>query len=243
MKLSFWKLFSVASLLSASQLANASLINVNGYSLNTETNIVSDGTLEWLQWDETKGLSIESALDKHAGWSLASNDQMANLFNDFFTGMTWASIETGMEYEFHSENYFNDVAIYNSFLDLFGYRLISTDEDNAEYTQTYTNSRRGIGSYYGSDEDGDGFYKAASVRDWSHSTKYLKDTGEMRNVYTPANASLKQDRYSPTDSYENFGVALVRTSSVADFTEVSEPTTALIFALGIFGMLARRFKG
>lgn len=243
MKRSFWRLLSVTSLLSASQFANASLINVNGYSLNTETNIVSDGTLEWLQWDETKGLSIEAALDKHTGWGLATNNQMANLFNNFFTGMTWESIETGMDYEFHRENSFDDVAIYNSFLDLFGYRLISTDEDNAEYTQIYENSRRGISSYYGSDEDGDGFYKAASVRDWSYSTKYLKDTDEMRYVYTPANATLHQDRYSPTDNYETFGVALVRTTSVTDSTEVSEPTTALIFALGIFGMLARKFKG
>ena len=46
---------------------NAALITHNGYMLNTNTNIVTGGGLEWLQWDVTLGMSISDALTNVAG--------------------------------------------------------------------------------------------------------------------------------------------------------------------------------
>ncbi|WP_172962384.1 PEP-CTERM sorting domain-containing protein [Hydrocarboniclastica marina] len=75
--------------------AQASLIEYNDYTLDTDTAIVTGGGLEWLQWSETKGLSIAevmAATSSYAtdGWRLAYKSEMAALFNDWqFTDTLW----------------------------------------------------------------------------------------------------------------------------------------------------------
>jgi len=43
-----------------SEGAFAGLITYNGHTLDENTNIVTGGGLEWLQWTETKGQSVVS---------------------------------------------------------------------------------------------------------------------------------------------------------------------------------------
>ncbi|MCF2946630.1 hypothetical protein L0668_00795 [Paraglaciecola aquimarina] len=83
----FKKAFACLILVCASQVSVASFITHNGYTLDTDTNIVSDGTLEWLQWDETLGQFAASAIGSFAGWRLASSRDMISLFSDF--GFDW----------------------------------------------------------------------------------------------------------------------------------------------------------
>mgnify|MGYP000309540620 CR=1 FL=1 len=70
-----------------STTTTAALITFGNYTLDEELNIVRDTArnIEWLQWDVTNGSSIDSALAIYEpfGWKLASNLQMANLFDDF----------------------------------------------------------------------------------------------------------------------------------------------------------------
>ncbi|QCZ94368.1 PEP-CTERM sorting domain-containing protein [Salinimonas iocasae] len=240
MKKKFWKIVSATTFICASHFANAALVTANKYTLDTDTNIVSDGTLEWLQWDVTSGLSINSSLEQYSGWSLASNSQMEALFSDFFSNNTWTSNES--EYQLHSEAPFDDVPIYNTFLDLFGSRVSSSDIDNEEYSLTYLNSRQEISAFFGSDEDGDNRYNIASVKDWSYARKYIKQTQETRSVFQPANALMTKDNIRLTDSHNNYGVALVRPQQNADTVNVSEPATLMIFSLGMLGIVARRSK-
>lgn len=58
-----------------------------GYTHDTSTNIVVGAGYEWLRWDVSAGMSIEE-LNTYAssGWELASNQQIADLFNDFQFG-------------------------------------------------------------------------------------------------------------------------------------------------------------
>jgi len=69
-----------------SSLAPATLIESRGYKLDTTTNIISDGELEWLNWDETIEMSLQNVYDdaRFDGWRIATNDEMYGLLDNFF---------------------------------------------------------------------------------------------------------------------------------------------------------------
>lgn len=96
----YFKYFVVFILCSISSIipTHAAIVSINGYSLDSEANIVtSNAGLEWLQWDLTINQSINQALAGIAktyaggGWSLANNEQMASLLNSFDFGLTFDS--------------------------------------------------------------------------------------------------------------------------------------------------------
>lgn len=70
--------------------SQSALISSNGYTLNSDTSIVTDGELDWLQWDENLGISreeVESTLVDNAqyqGWRYATYDEMLSLIKTFF---------------------------------------------------------------------------------------------------------------------------------------------------------------
>ena len=65
--------------------AYSATVSYSGYSLDTNTNIITDGDIEWLRWDQTIGMSIDQALSAYSadGWRVASNIEVATLFNSF----------------------------------------------------------------------------------------------------------------------------------------------------------------
>ncbi|GFD95558.1 hypothetical protein KUL156_10750 [Alteromonas sp. KUL156] len=73
-------------LLSASFNGTSAIIESRGYSLDTSTNIITGGGLEWLNWDETIGLS-ETEFNQSplaSSWRVASSREMYSLLNTFF---------------------------------------------------------------------------------------------------------------------------------------------------------------
>ncbi|NDW15161.1 hypothetical protein GTQ48_06470 [Alteromonas genovensis] len=74
--------------------SSASIISINGYSLDTDKGVISSSdNLEWLQWSKTINLSPNQALSGIAqsydggGWKLANNEQVAGLLNTFNFGL------------------------------------------------------------------------------------------------------------------------------------------------------------
>lgn len=87
--------------------------NDYGYDLDESTNIVTGGGLEWLQWDETVGMTVGQAITEYGvdGWRLATSTEMSNLLNSFFNVNTNSLLDL-------------DISIKNShiadFIDMFG---------------------------------------------------------------------------------------------------------------------------
>jgi len=123
-------------------VAHAASISHNGYTLDRTTDIVTGKGLRWLGWEQTRGKSIDQALEQNAGWRLATNDEVATLFNSFdLLGPFTAAEEESVHYSgtrFEGEHF--------EILELFGRVL-------------------GYGSaiLYGDDKNGDGLYKGALI--------------------------------------------------------------------------------
>ncbi|WP_339806835.1 hypothetical protein [uncultured Marinobacter sp.] len=113
--------------------AYSGLITHNNYTLDTDTNIVTGGGLEWLQWDETLGLSIDDVTDPNsqyaqAGWSVVSDQQMAALFNEWAfgpAGYVWGTDETVTQGVFEFGATLPEVLTYQ-FTELFGATFTSS---------------------------------------------------------------------------------------------------------------------
>ena len=197
--------------------AHSALITYNGYTLDTDTNIVTGGGLEWLRWDQTQGKSINAAITQYtaAGWKLASNTQMAELFRAFtFNTTLMDNTYVGTSGRYVSGS---DISIYDNFIALFA----DTSRLPPEYYGTGTDSLQFAAALYGSDEDSDGLYKDAHVQ-----SDYVYQNGRP---YDPV-ALLRTDMSASTRINPSAGVALVRTASVP------EPSTIAIFALGMLGL-------
>jgi hypothetical protein len=210
--------------LAVSGLANAVVITHNNYTLNPSTNIVThtDGT-EWLQWDVTKGKSIDEALGIYEsdGWVLAGNTQMGSLFADF--GWIGGIDENSTYYYDSPYTSIDGDSAMDQFLELFG------------NTRTVSGGVYGVGAdevreviaLFGDDADGDSKFNAAAVQ--SDFTTFSTITDKYIALRT-------SDILTSSNINSIYGVALVRV------TEVPEPSTLAIFALGMIGLASRRFK-
>ena len=206
-------------MLAISWQTSANITSYNGYELNGD--VVSNGNLEWLQWSTTDGLSMRQALNNYEqdGWSLASNSQVNALFGAFgFNATTQESSRVNT----YSDYTFADDANHDHFIELFGSTL--TGEDT-RYGRG-VNALHVTGAFYGSDDDGDGMFKAARV-----GSDYLDFDSEK-----DYNTLIYKDYIESGISHVNKGVALVRT------LEVGEPSTFVIIALSLLGLATRRFK-
>ena len=71
----------------ASFFANASLISYSGYTLDTDTSIVTGGGLEWQRWPSTNGLGLTEfnllSNGYYSGWRLATSDEVIGLLDAF----------------------------------------------------------------------------------------------------------------------------------------------------------------
>ena len=207
----------LASLFVSSNV-NASILTINDYTLNTDTNIVSKGQLQWLQWDQTVGLSIDHALLLNDGWQLATTSNVASLFNDFFGASSWSTNEN-QESTFGLEASENDQA-FKDFVALFGFTARSYDSSATTFFDHYY----GVNALFGDDLDMDGYFQKASARD-----AYLYNhSGEEFAV--GAYASMTGDEYTKDYSNAYSGVALVRANNP---NVVPEPSGIFIILLGL----------
>ncbi|WP_416306412.1 PEP-CTERM sorting domain-containing protein [Neptunicella sp. SCSIO 80796] len=192
--------------------ANSALITHRGYTLDTNTQIFTDGDVEWLRWDLTVGMSINQALTLYQaeGWRLTSNSQMVQLYKDFFSGFDWNStlgnddISIG---EYVEVRYFQAFAsIVGVTLDAFG-GIIDV--------------------LYGDDPDADGYYRMASA--------YYTD-------YDPgAGLGSDQFNRSADYNRSDVGIALSRVVTQTVVPEPAS-LWVLITGLLVIGGLSRRTK-
>ena len=226
-------LLSIGLGISIFSTANASIITHSGYTHDTTTEIVTGGGLEWLQWDFTKG-NISKALNGIAntysggGWTLASNVQMAALFNGF--GLGSLGTDENQIYSVNSGHDFGTSAndpehLFSTF---FGVSRGGNSRDSI-INGIETDGLTVTSAFFGSDVDGDGLYNVASVQDdWIH-WRGVRD-GYSQFLWD-SNTGAGVDSLNTVN-----GVALVR--SVAS---VPEPSIITLFGLGLVGLgFARR---
>jgi len=222
------KLALIPILLLIAQPAKASLID-SGYSL--EGNVVKGTVFEWLQWNVTAGMSIDSALSAYGsvGWSLASNQQMADLFNqsgvlpDYYT-TTWIADENTYQTNFSVSpgDPSTEVSARDDFLSLFG-----ITQTNSSSSDTY--------AIYGSDLDNDGLYNLAKFKQYNNSS------GICSGFCIGLSAD---DTFSGLNSSFNssaLGIALVRNVTARKAVNpIPAPSSILLLCLGLVVLLRHR---
>ncbi len=204
------------------------------YTLDYRTDVVSGSGYEWLRWDQTLGMSITEATDTYspAGWRVASNSEMAFLFNDF--NLNFGGLEPFDSDENTDQSVLepaNDGA-HRTFLQLFGLTEIATNSNPFDGLLLDVLAR----ALFGTDQDEDGLYNHATVV-FNHN---LIDPITLRHLeWTDADAALGADRYTRDFSSYVHGVALVR-----DVNPIPLPGALPLFASAmlVFGWFYRRKK-
>lgn len=214
------KTLALVSLFISCLSANAAVVSHYGYSLDTDTNIVTGGGLEWMQWDETIGMSINSALAAHGteGWRLASNVEMASLFNAFDFGLVFDSDENTYQSIFTGWHV-SGSQVTNHFVEIFG----DTNADSGFLGVGATEPRVWSYAMFGLDIDIDSQYNLAKVGDdWNRPFNEYQNEGY---------AALIPDIMIATQSTPEWGIALVRTS------DVPLPAAAYLFLVALTGLI------
>ncbi|EHR42132.1 PEP-CTERM sorting domain-containing protein [Alishewanella jeotgali] len=240
----FKKIFAGTALLLACCMAHASLIEYNGYSRDSSSNIVIGGGLEWLMWDVTKGMSINAALIHYAsnGWELASNDQMTALFNAFEFGRSdWYSVEDVTLFSYVPWTP-SETSRHSLFIQMFGMTFTTTCSSSIQ-VGCYISSDPYIRSsaIYGSDTDSNGLFKLASVND-DALRRYWGWSGNFELEQYHHEALLYNDYVTLSSTVAGHGIALVRqiNSSPTTPLPVSVPTSLSLITLGLIGLAYRR---
>jgi hypothetical protein len=223
----FKHIFTLAGLLLAPLSLHADTISYSGYELNTQTNIVTGEGLEWLQWDETVGISPNKALGVYggAGWRLASLSDMHALFNAFDFGRVFDNNENTTQRIGVPQDPSEDLPG-NHFIELFGdtYRAAGNLYDNGGM-DPYQYSI----AMFGLDEDGDGFINRAMVYD---------DYYSKHGFWSGGLAELTEDEFlhlTVAGYRRSMGVALVRNVS-----EVPLPAAGYLFITALFGVIGAK---
>lgn len=203
LKLALFTLLLLASFNGAS-----AIVESRGYSLDTSTNIITGGGLEWLNWDETIGLS-ETEFNQSplaSSWRVASSREMYNLLNTFF----------GPSQEI-DENLYRGQTIAGETAPDFGedfFSLFTGYRDNFCGTTQLgclSNTQNLALTNFGED----GLFKSLFIRDyfdWGNQTRgFSKVKGYLR-IGDPGSAS-------------NVSIALVRGIGSAPSQNSSTPTT------------------
>lgn len=239
------RIFCAGCLYLTSMASQAGLISHYGYERVDSSNIVKGGGLEWLKWDVTTGKSISEALSLHssAGWVLASNTQMAILFNAFQFGSTNWSNDENLQHYTYADWTVDENSRHNEFASLFGRTnpeihpvcstTITTQCFSATDGVTY------VSAFYGSDYDKDQLFNQAVVFDDYTYTRY---SGNQDRYFSYAWLSTDSEwiNVDPTQYTKDtwVGVALVRTPSES----VNAPVSFSLFALGLIALGFRRYQ-
>ena len=216
--------------------ANAALITHNGYTLDTDTKIVTDGTTSWLQWSETYGMSFNEISSQYLnnGWQIAGQSNMAALFSAFFPQRAWDSDpSTGQDYG-TGWNASED-SPFLDFVELFGRQVNSfvNSDPSDPHTQTSAAFGRIVHPTLGA---GFSQYSPAVIRDdWTRC-----DNTDCSQTSTQSSSALLQRRIFTTsdDNQITFGWALIRTSSTAQ--PISEPHNIFLLLSGVFLLFRKK---
>ncbi len=219
--------------------ASATSITYNGYSLDDTTDIVTGGGLEWLQWDVTYRMSIIQALENVAGvyegggWRLASNADVAGLFNAFEFGgasFTWDTDEaTHQSVSLPSNgNVENVTDLALVFRSMFGstYTAKTSHESNPLVWSA---------ALFGEYSDSAHRYNTAVVYD---------DYAEGWGTQEDGLAQMNPPYYLIDSESLYYGVALVRDAQSSENVEnvaITEPAASLLFVLGLLLILVFRY--
>jgi predicted metalloprotease with PDZ domain len=197
---------------------NAAIISHNGYTHDTTTTSIFGGGLEWLQWDQTLGKSYNDvrADATYSSWRLATNLEVATLFNAFAFGTTiFDSDRTTYQLQTTSWSA-SETSTHNYFISLFGTTFLDT------MVHTSTDPDRITLAVFGNPDAFDNHLNLARVVD---------DSTHIALGHQDSSALLFDNRFSPDISELGVGVALVRSPS-----QVPEPTTVTIFTLGLLSL-------
>jgi len=230
-------------LLLVSQVTHASIIEHYGYSRDSSSNVVSDGKLEWLSWNATKGMSIQSALTSFSadGWRLANSRQLTDLFGTFRFGLPKSSWDICENCSVISETAWSpeENSPIDHFVSLFGWtQLLQCYDAASKYCYSQNDPAKESWVMFGDDSNNDGWFRSAAVLG-DHTFVISEDTA---NQYTERAMFLGDNvhKFKLTSRNNNVGVALVRDAPVVNpLPSVPTPGSLSILLAGLFILLFR----
>ena len=212
---------------------SSAIIESRGYSLDTSTNIITGGELEWLNWDETISMSVANVYDSplFSGWRLATSDEMYDLLNTFFGPNlaidTSSTVRQRINGDFGVEFGEDFFSLFTGFLD---------NDCGTSQLGCLDNPRNQAQAMYG--EEGalrmliarDDFNWGNDSRGFSNPFGYLQTQSGPSTIYPPIT---------------NTAIALVRgigstSTQPPTSVAVSEPNQLILFSVFLLAVL--RFK-
>lgn len=212
---------------------SSAIIESRGYSLDTSTNIITGGELEWLNWDETISMSVANVYDSplFSGWRLATSDEMYDLLNTFFGPNlaidTSSTVRQRINGDFGVEFGEDFFSLFTGFLD---------NDCGTSQLGCLDNPRNQAQAMYG--EEGalrmliarDDFNWGNDSRGFSNRFGYLQTQSGPSTIYPPIT---------------NTAIALVRgigstSTQPPTSVAVSEPNQLILFSVFLLAVL--RFK-
>lgn len=230
----FKKILLASFLIVTSMTAQAGLIKHFEYKRHIDSNIVKGGGLEWLKWDQTIGLSINDALAMYSsqGWRLASNVEMASLFNAFVFGKNnWSSDESAWQAKETEGRAEDGVSPHYKFSELFGVTYPDRCEPKYDWCNENDRFSQSV-AMFGADDNNNNRYNVAFVQD----DYFLHFNGIITSRQF---AAFDRDYVMKSTKYGNVGVAIVRPVSSPP-TAVPLPGPISLLALGLVTLVFRR---
>ena len=225
-------MLTVASLnISAATWNETTNADLNDYiSITSESVIDSSSGLEWLMFDTgdtnfTLGYTLQEAEDSYSGdgWMLATETQVNDLFDTFFSGL-YVDSGDGTQSGIPESETSKIIQSRNSWLLAFGNDAIIADDGSVDFNPDNPNVIYSTGAYLADDEISLGI--SGIKIDFDFDEKNLLTT-----LYGPGFTFDDPDPLN--SSYSGDGVFMVRNSSV-----VPVPAAAWLFMTGLLGLVA-----
>jgi hypothetical protein len=217
--------------LSASFSTQAALVTHFGYTLDTETNIVTGNGLEWLPWGQTSETSLSDAVNFMPSWRLATIDEMGSLLDAFsplsVTGGWASSAGHSAHYSIYDPEY-----TFDPLFEIMG-TTAPTDPNEFLFTGAL---------FAGSNENSHSLFTIESDRlSGSTDVEAKVDSGAIFYDVFPGDSEISVFTSFPVEFSDAAGLALVR--SVPELSASAAPISILLLSsLLCLGVERRRRK-